>query len=113
MSAAIILLSISSSVIASFASFFLKKTTAVASHIPGFLKTWTLYAGGLLYCVSACIGIYILKKIDYSVAVPLGSLTYVCTLFVSRAFLKEKITVRKVLGIAVILAGVIIMATSV
>lgn len=113
MSAGIILIAIFSSLIASIASYFLKKTTGKASTIPEMLKTWTLYVGGVLYLISACIGIYILKKIDYSVAVPLGALTYVWTLVVSRVLLKEKITLRKVLGIGIILLGVIIMAKSV
>lgn len=113
MTIGMILLAVFSSLIASIASFFLKKTTGRASTIPEMLKTWTIYVGGILYLISACIGIYILKKIDYSVAVPLGALTYVWTLFVSRVLLKEKITFRKVLGIGIILVGVIIMAKSV
>lgn len=112
MTIGIIIISICSSLVASFASYFLKKTTAQAANVFGYLKTWSLYVGGVLYLISACVGIYILKKIDYSVAVPLGALTYIWTLFVSRVLLKEKITVRKVLGIAIILFGVIIMASS-
>lgn len=113
MSVGIIFICIFSSLIASIASYFLKRTTAQATNVLGYLKTWTLYVGGILYLISACIGIYVLKKIDYSVAVPLGALTYIWTLVVSRVLLKEKITFRKVLGIAVILVGVIVMASSV
>ncbi|MCR5746933.1 MAG: EamA family transporter, partial [Lachnospiraceae bacterium] len=41
---------------------------------------------------------------------PLGSITYVWTMLISKFLLKEDITKRKLLGMAVIICGVILLA---
>jgi drug/metabolite transporter (DMT)-like permease len=44
--------------------------------------------------------------------VPLGGLTYIWTMIISAKLLHEKITRRKIAGVAVILVGVFLIATS-
>ena len=95
--------------VASFASFFLKRSSSSGSKI-GILLSPFFYLGGVLYVVSSCLSIVLMQFLPYAIILPLGSLTYVWTLFISRWLLGERITARKVAGIAVIICGVILLA---
>lgn len=95
--------------IASLASLFFK----LASTGNGFLdllKDIKLYIGGALYVLAALLNIYILRYLDYSVAMPLGAITYIWTMLVSRKVLKERITMKKMLGTAMVVAGAFLVA---
>lgn len=78
-------------IIGAYASFFLKKASS-ADRIQKLLLTPSLYAGGFLYLLSALLNIYILRYMDYSVVLPLTSITYIWTFFMSYFFLNEHIT---------------------
>lgn len=93
------------------ASLFLKKASGSNSLID-MLKNINLYIGGFLYVSSAVLNIWLLKILDYSVILPLTSLTYIWTMIISYFILKEKITVKKVLGICLILIGAVIISLS-
>ncbi len=93
---------------ASFASYFLKKSGGAENKLSILISPW-FYLGGILYVLSALGGIYLLQKLPYAIVLPLGSITYVWTLFVSRWLLKEKITGRKVLGMCIIILGVVLV----
>ncbi|MBO6112843.1 MAG: EamA family transporter [Lachnospiraceae bacterium] len=95
--------------IASFASYFLKKSSSTDNKLKILLSPW-FYLGGILYVISACINIYLLQLVPYAVAMPLGSLTYVWTMFVSNRLLGEAITKKKIIGMLVIFAGVVCVA---
>ncbi|MBR6326753.1 MAG: EamA family transporter [Lachnospiraceae bacterium] len=106
----IILVLLAETIAASFASYFLKKSANTGEKSKAYILLSPLfYLGGILYVFSALCGIYLLQKLPYAVVLPIGSLTYVWTLFVSRWLLKEKITRRKVLGMAVLITGVILV----
>lgn len=90
--------------IGSAASLFLKRASGT-ENLLGMIKNKNLYLGGGLYFISALLNIYILRFLDYSVVLPLTSLTYVWTMFLSKIFLKEKISAKKKIGIAAILIG--------
>jgi len=90
----------------SVASFFLKKATANGVKITMLLRTPYLYLGGGLYVLAALMNLYLLRKLPYSLVVPLGSLTYVWTMLLSWRLLGERISKQKVLGIGLILVGV-------
>ena len=57
----------------------------------------------MLYVCSALLNLYLLKKLPYSIVVPLGSFTYIWTLLIAHKFLGEAVTRKKVLGILLIL----------
>ena len=95
--------------IASFASYFLKKSSNTDNKIKILLSPW-FYLGGILYVISAGINIVLLQLIPYTVAMPVGALTYVWTMFVSNRLLQETITKRKIIGMFVIFAGVVCVA---
>ena len=94
---------------ASFAAFFLKKSTS-AGTINSILKNKFLYLGAFLYLVAAALNIWLLGRMEFFVVVPVGSLNYVWTMFIARIFLKEKIKLLKVTGVLLILSGVICIA---
>ncbi len=95
--------------IASFASYFLKKSSNTENKIKILFSPW-FYLGGILYVISASINIYLLQLIPYAVAMPLGALTYVWTMFISNRLLHETITKRKIIGMFIIFAGVVCVA---
>ncbi len=95
--------------IASFASYCMKRSSGADSKIKILFSPW-FYLGGVLYVLSACINIYVLQLIPYAVAMPVGALTYVWTMFLSNRLLHEAITKRKVIGMLIIFAGVICVA---
>lgn len=90
----------------SVASLFLKKASS-AEGIADLICNLPFYAGGFLYLASALLNIYILRYLDYSVVLPLTSFTYIWTMIFSYFILKEKITGKKIIGVALILAGAV------
>jgi drug/metabolite transporter (DMT)-like permease len=66
-----------------------------------------LYAGIFLYVIAALLNVYLLQVMPYSVVVPLCSITYIWTLLVSFKLLGEKISLKKIFGVATILVGAI------
>ena len=90
----------------SVASLFLKKASGTEG-IFTMLKNVNLYIGGFLYLASAVLNIWILRYLDYSVVLPLTSLTYIWTMVLSYLILKEKITKKKIGGVILILIGAI------
>lgn len=90
----------------SVASLFLKKASG-HSKIQGYLFDYNLYIGGILYLSSSVLNILILRKLDYSVVLPLTSITYIWTMLISYTFLKESITNKKLIGVLLILVGAI------
>lgn len=91
------------------ASFFLKKASGSlkAMYI---LKNKFLYIGGTLYLLSAFLNIYILQKMNYSVVLPLTSITYIWTMFLSYYFLDENVSRKKIIGVLCILVGSIVIS---
>ena len=69
-----------------------------------------LLLGSFLYIVSAVTNIVLFKYLDYSIAFPMTSLTYVWTVFISYFTFKEKITPLKLVSIVLIMIGVIIIS---
>ncbi len=95
-------------IIGSIASLFLKKASNSETIIK-LLKNKNIYIGGFLYLLSALLNIYILRYLDYSVVLPLTSITYIWTLIISYCILKEKISFKKILGITLIILGAIVI----
>ena len=93
---------------ASFASLFLKKSTN-GGTILSIIKNKNLYIGGFLYIIAVLFNIWLLKRMSYFVVVPLGSICYIWTMFIAGIFLKEKIGIRKIIGVLMILSGVVLI----
>ncbi|MDT1957781.1 EamA family transporter [Carnobacterium divergens] len=69
-----------------------------------------IYLGAFLYILSALTNIILLKFLDYSIAFPMTSLSYVWTVIISYFIFKEKLSVRKVAAILLIMLGVFIIS---
>jgi multidrug transporter EmrE-like cation transporter len=70
------------------------------------------WAGMMCYAASVCVWIAALSKAPVSVAYPMLSLGYVVVAAVSALWLGESLTMPKVLGIALICAGVLLVSRS-
>ena len=88
----------------SVAAFFLKKASGF-KNITELIKNYNLYIGAGLYLLSAIINIIVLRYLNYSVVLPLTSITYVWTMVISYLFLKEKVGIKKLLGVSFIIMG--------
>lgn len=95
--------------IGSVASLFLKKASG-NENLLKILFNMNLYLGGGLYLLSAVLNIYVLKYLDYSVVLPLTSITYIWTMVLSYFSLKERISAKKVLGVALIVGGAVLVS---
>lgn len=96
-------------VIGSIASYYLKMASAFHTSKELILNK-NLYIGGGLYFLSALINIYILKFLDYSVVLPLTSITYIWTMGISHYKLNENVSNKKIAGVCVIVVGAICVA---
>ncbi|WP_252237132.1 EamA family transporter [Clostridium sp. ZBS17] len=92
-----------------FAGLFLKKTSSF-QNIRKLILDYNLYIGGFLYLFGAVINIYVLKSLDYSIVLPLTSITYLWTMIISYFKLGEKITNKKIIGVFCIFIGAIFIA---
>jgi multidrug transporter EmrE-like cation transporter len=75
-------------------------------------KSLPFWTGMLCYSASVCVWVAALTKAPVSTAYPMLSLGYVVVAAVSVAWLGETLTPAKVLGIALICAGVALVSRS-
>ncbi len=71
-----------------------------------------VWAGIIVYALNFFIWIAILSHIDLSVAIPIGSTTYLIIPLLALFFLKEQITLLRWSGIGLIVAGVYFVTKS-
>ena len=93
----------------SVAAFFLKKASGFKG-ITELIKNPNFYIGAGLYLLSALINIYLLRHMNYSVVLPLTSITYVWTMIISYIYLKEKVGIKKLVGVSLIVLGCVFIA---
>jgi drug/metabolite transporter (DMT)-like permease len=101
------LLVLSASVIGSFAAVFLKMGSEKLRHGLLHIFNFQLAFGIFLFVASSIPFLIGIRHGELSVLYPMVSFSYVLTLFWSRLFFNEKITIAKVSAIAVILCGLI------
>ncbi len=71
-----------------------------------------LWVGILVYASNFFIWMIILSKIDLSLAMPLGSIGYIITPVMAAVFLGESLSPLRWLAIALIIAGICVLARS-
>ena len=91
------------------ASLFLKKAAA-SDGLFKLLFDPKFYIGGFLYVAAAIANIWVLRYLDYSVVLPLTSLTYIWAMVLAHFALKEKISPKKIAGVLMILAGAVLIS---
>ena len=74
------------------------------------LFNWKIVLGFSLYVVPSFIWIFMLKKVDISYLQPMFSLVYVATPVLAYVLLNEQIPSNRVIGIAIIIIGVVVVS---
>lgn len=93
----------------SLGALFFKRGAAEITDLRTLLFSPQLWLGSGCYLAGAALNIWLLRGHDYSVVYPLTSLTYVWSLALSAAFLRERITMRKLLGVAAVCLGAFLL----
>lgn len=93
----------------SLGAYFFKKSTDGLSGVLSLLRVPSFYLGGFLYCLGALMNVVLLRYMDYTILYPMGAVGYIWTLVISNRFLGERITKKKVLGVALICVGVVLL----
>lgn len=102
-----------STILSSIASVFLKLgTRTLELKITSLLKNYRIGLGVLFMIFSVIVYMIALKGGQLSVLYPFASLSYVWVTINSKLFLKERISSFKLSGIALIIAGITLIAVS-
>lgn len=98
------------SFIGSFGAVLLK---AGARHLErnlvSLFKNWRLAAGVAAYILSSVFFVFGLRNGELSILYPMVSLSYIWTVFWSKAFFEEKLTSAKFYALGLILFGVALL----
>lgn len=94
----------------SLGAFFFKRSTADLNGIFSLLRIPSFYLGGFFYAFGALLNVILLRYMDYTIIYPMGAVSYIWSLFISNRFLGEKITKKKIFGVALICVGVFLLA---
>lgn len=78
----------------------------------GLLGTPWILLGFVLYGVSAVLWLDVLSKLDFSMAFPMVSLTYVFSLIIGRFVFHETVGPERILGVFLILGGLFFVIRS-
>jgi multidrug transporter EmrE-like cation transporter len=71
----------------------------------GLFRTPWVILGFVCYGVSAVLWLDVLSKLDFSMAFPMVSLTYVFSLVIGRFVFHETISLQRIVGVLLILGG--------
>jgi multidrug transporter EmrE-like cation transporter len=107
--AAQLLLKVATRPLAHFSEF---TTDTLGSSLTILFKSLPFWTGMVCYAASVCVWLAALSKAPVSTAYPMLSLGYVVVAAVSVTWLGESMGPAKVLGIALICAGVILVSRS-
>jgi multidrug transporter EmrE-like cation transporter len=105
--AAQLLLKVATKPLAHFNAF---NVDTLSSSIVILFRSLPFWTGMLCYAASVCVWVAALSKAPVSTAYPMLSLGYVVVAAVSVAWLGESLTPAKVLGIALICTGVVLVS---
>jgi len=76
-----------------------------------FQTPWVI-AGLGCYAFSAVLWLDVLSKLDFSLAYPMNSLTYVFALLIGRFFFHEEVSMERIIGVALIISGLFFVVRS-
>ena len=105
--AAQLLLKVATRPLAHFNEF---NTDVLASSVVILFRSVPFWTGMLCYAASVCVWVAALSKAPVSTAYPMLSLGYVVVAAISVAWLGETLTTAKMLGIALICTGVLLVS---
>ena len=91
-------------------SFFFKISVNKSYNTIQLLFNYNLYIGATFYIISAIINIVVLLALPYTIVLPCSSITYIWSLYLSKTFLNENVGLLKLIGVAFISLGTIVIA---
>jgi uncharacterized membrane protein len=91
--------------------FSLGSPTA-ARQLARLLGEWRFWAGAALIGVVLVVSLDLYGSEELSKVVPLYSLSYVLVALIGRVFLNERVTLKRWIGILMIVAGVVVLLQS-
>lgn len=102
-------LSLTSIIIAAFSQMLLKKgaNKEYSNFIRQYLNVYVICGYGMMF-TALLLTMMAYKHLAYRVVPLLESLGFIFVMILSRIFFKEEITLRKVLGVCIIIAGIVI-----
>jgi drug/metabolite transporter (DMT)-like permease len=112
----IITLTLFAALLASCAQLLFKKKLPQKASMKAIVKalfTPSIIVGLLGYVASLGIYLYVLSKANLSIVYPLFASSFIFTAIISAIVLKEKISIRRIIGIALIFIGISIIAVSI
>jgi multidrug transporter EmrE-like cation transporter len=92
------------------AHFTVFNADTLGSSVAILFKSMPFWSGMVCYAASVCVWLAALSKAPVSTAYPMLSLGYVVVAAISVAWLGETLTPAKVIGIALICAGVVLVS---
>jgi drug/metabolite transporter (DMT)-like permease len=93
-------------------SFYFKKASQNCRKIRETLKNIDFYRGLGFYFISAVLNIIVLQMLPYTIVLPCSSVTYIWSLYLSKAYLGEKVGFMKIVGVLCIMIGILIIPLS-
>jgi drug/metabolite transporter (DMT)-like permease len=81
-----------------------------APSLRALASTWAVWAGLLLFGLSALVWLVVLSRASLSFAYPFASLTYVLILLFDRFWLNESVPGLRWAGVALIAAGIVLVS---
>lgn len=95
----------------SMGAFFFKRGTSKLNDGSIFKMIFIpeIYIGGFFYLIGAATNIVLLRFMEYTIVYPMTALTYVWTMIISYFILRENMNKEKIVAIACIVLGIIIL----
>lgn len=118
-----ILLILSSVILNAFAQLFIRQGMLKLGNISmNISELWNMiiqsisniyiWAGMMSYAISILLWMVVLSKVNVSLAYPFLSIGYIVTAVIAYFAFNEPITIQKILGIAIICVGVVVLTYS-
>ena len=80
--------------------------------VTAMFRNWHVLVGFVAYGVSSLLYLFVLSRLDVSYAYPFVAINYVFVTFLAWLILKETVPTLRLVGLAIICTGVLVLAVS-
>jgi len=80
--------------------------------VTAMFRNWHVLAGFVAYGVSSLMYLFVLSRLDVSYAYPFVAINYVFVTFLAWLILKETVPALRLVGLAIICVGVLVLSVS-
>lgn len=96
-------------VLGAFGAYFFKIGSEKMQGLFSLVKIKTIYVGAVFYVLAALLNVYVLMFLPFSIVLPFTAVSYIWSTLIASAFLKEKITKYKLIGLGCIVIGAVLL----